>query len=131
MFAFSMYEFYECCFCSVVTKKMRFFASNRKLPPNPIIPNLRNKHNYTILLPNPPLFLHFFLPESQIHRRPAISSDLVCIRQLSAGSSETHAWVSLDLVVGQARPRRGSRETHAAWVSPDPDPSKKTRFKLA
>jgi hypothetical protein len=63
----------ECCCCSVVAKRWRLFATNRKLPHNPILPNLslQNKHNYIILLPNPPFFFSFSQTQ---HRRPAVSS---------------------------------------------------------
>jgi hypothetical protein len=48
-------------------KNQGVFATNKKLPPNPILPNLslQDKHNYTLLLPNPPFFFYF----SQTHHR--------------------------------------------------------------
>jgi hypothetical protein len=56
----------SCCY-SVVAKTRGFLPPienchlNRKLTPNPILPNLslQEKHNYTILLPNPPFFFYF------------------------------------------------------------------------
>jgi hypothetical protein len=42
-------------------KNQGVLATNRKSSPNPILPNLslQDKHNYTILLPNPPFFFYF------------------------------------------------------------------------
>jgi hypothetical protein len=56
-------------------KNQGVFATNRKLTPNPILPNLslQDKNNYTILLPNPPFF--FCFSQTQLHCSPTSKLD--------------------------------------------------------
>jgi hypothetical protein len=53
--------------CSVATKIREFLSPIKNCHLTPILPNLslQDKHNYTILLPNPHFFFHF----SQTQRR--------------------------------------------------------------